>query len=145
MKKALPWLAAGLCVLLLAVIVFFAVRFTALVNQAAQKAEPSESVSVEEYFTNSWERFCPAIYDEEAGCVILQKKLDITYEQAYSFGKECYEEMALGHKDTLGIMLAGCRSATGVTLNDICINGISSDGEVVYSVHADGSISACWD
>lgn len=144
MKKALPWIAVALCVLLLAAIVFGVLHFAKLVNKSAEQSA-RETVTVENYFAENWDSFRFVLYEEETGCVILQKALDITYEQACSFGKECYEELALGHKDSFALMLAGCKSSCDVTLKDICINGVSSDGEVVYSIRASGAMTACWD
>lgn len=144
MKKAIPFIALGLCALLLVSIVVGILWF---VKAVKNKTEPktSETLTVEKYFEQNWEDFCPVYYDEETETVILQKQVDCTFEQASRFGKEVYEDVALGHVDTMEVMLAGCKSTCKVTLSDIVVSGISSDGEVIYTVHADGTLTACWE
>ncbi len=144
MKKALPFIALGLCALLLAAIIFGVVWF---VKSMKEKNEPEthDPQTVEGYFEKNWPAFCPVYYEKETGTVTLQKQIDATYDQVCQFGKEVYEDLALGHVDTMEVMQNGCEATCGVELSDIVISGISSDGKVIYTVHADGTLTACWE
>lgn len=144
MKKALPLVALGLCLVLLAAIVFGIVWFVKSLKEKEAENDP-EPVTVEEYFEKVWPEFCPVYYEEDTGTVMLQKQIDCTYEQACSFGKEVYEDMALGHVDTMELMLTACNATCDVSLTDIVVSGVSTDGKVIYTVHADGAMSACWE
>lgn len=144
MKKWLPWVALILCALLLAAVIFGVIKFVVLMNKANE--QPGENKqSVEAYFEDTWDGFSLVQYDSEAKTVTMQKTLDVTYEQACSFGKECYEELALGHADTMKIMQNGCAASCGVQLRKLTVEGLSSDGQVIYSVTDDGSLTACWE
>ncbi len=144
MKKALPFIALGLCAVLLAVIVFGVVWFIKSMKEKTDDETPKQ-LTVEDYFEKNWPDFCPVYYDRESSAVMLQKQIDATYEQACQFGKEVYEDLALGHVGTMEVMLDGCEANCSVELSDIVISGISSDGEVIYTVHADGTLTACWE
>lgn len=145
MKKWLPWAVLAVCAILLAAIIFSVVRFVKLMNGADADSRKGATPSVEEYFESSWQGFSFVAYDSQAQCVLLQKQLDVTYEQACSFGRECYEELALGHVDTMQTMRSGCSAACHMELLEIKISGISSDGEVIYTVYDDGRLTACWE
>lgn len=144
MKKWFPWVALGVAALLLAAVIFGAVRFIKLMNGAKQ-TQTTGTQSVEAYFESAWDGFTLVSYDSDTRSVELQKQFEITYEQACSFGKECYEEVALGHTDTMKIMQSGCEAACGVILRTITVNGCASDGQVIYTVKSDGSLTACWE
>lgn len=145
MKKWLPWVAFALCALSLAGVVFGLLRFVGLFSRADSERTQKGTVSAEEYFETTWQGFSLTDYDEQAQSVTLQKELDVTYEQACSFGKGCYEDMALGHIDTMKTMKYGCAVSCGVELKTITVNGMSSDGKVIYTVSDDGSLTACWE
>lgn len=144
MKKALPFIALGLCLVLLATIIFGVIWFVKTMKGKTE-ADPQEPLTVEGYFEKNWPDFCPVYYDEETDTVMLQKKIDCTYDQACRFGKEVYEDLALGHVDTMEIMMSGCNAACSTELSDIVISGVSSDGKVIYTVHASGALTACWE
>lgn len=145
MKKWLPWAALALCALSLAGIIFGLLRFVGLFNRSEDGKAQKEPISVEEYFKTTWQGFSLTEYDSETQRVTLQKELDVTYEQACSFGKDCYEEMALGHIDTMQTMKYGCAVSCGAELKTLTVNGISSDGKEIYTVSDDGSLTACWE
>lgn len=142
MKKRLPWIALILCAILLAALVFGVLAVAKFVNRASGNEIAAKSVA--EYFEETWEGFTLSSYDSEAQTAVLEKTFDVTYEQAYSFGKECYESLALGHVETMRIMQSGCAAACGTKLSRIEINGVSSDGKVIYTVTNDGDLTACW-
>lgn len=142
MKKLLPWIALLLCAGLLAAVIIGIFGFIKLTKS---KQETVELLSVEEYFAESWQGFALKSCDDNAGTIVLEKQLNVTYEQACAFGKDSYEELALGHVETMQIMRAGCMAECGVNLHSITVNGISSDGQVIYTVKNDGSLTACWD
>lgn len=144
MKKWLPWIALVLCASLLAAIIFGIFRFLKLTGAKNQTAEP---LDVGEYFAETWQGFTVKSFDNNNGHaeIVLEKNLDVSYELARDFGKESYEELALGHVETMQIMRAGCLASCGVALQTITVNGISSDGQVIYTVKNDGTLTACWD
>lgn len=144
MKKWLPWIAVILCIVLLVAIIFGAITFIKMINKTAANNNTSEFLPVETYFSSKWAGFEVSVYDAQAECLVLQKQLDATYEQACEFGEECFEELALGHIDTMQTMKAGCFVSCGVALLQISVNGISSDGRVIYTVYDNGKMTACW-
>lgn len=144
MKKVLPLISLGLCIILLASIVFGIIWFVKVMKEKAGE-EQHTTLSVSAYFEQTWPEFCPVYYEEETGCVLLQKQIGCTFEQACQFGKEVYEDLALGHIGTIEVMMTGCSTSCDVTPTDIVISGICSDGNVIYTVHADGTMTACWE
>ena len=96
------------------------------------------------YFADAWEGFRLVSYDSAQVSVVLEKTLNVTFEQACSFGKESYEDLALGHVQTMQIMRSGCMASCGVALKLVTVKGISSDGQVIYTVTSDGALTACW-
>lgn len=145
MKKWIPILAVLLCAVLLIAVIVGILQITKLMNQTPNQDEQTELLTVEAYFETAWPKFTPVAYDSQAQCVMLQKQLDVSFEQAESFGKECYEELALGHVDTMQLMLRGCKESCGVELNEISVSGLSSDGKIIYTVFDSGSMTACWE
>ena len=144
MKKALPFIALGLCALLLVAVVVGIVWFAKSVKEKTDMPT-NEDRTVKAYFEETWPDFCPVVYNEEAQTVTLQKQIECTYDQACSFGKAVYEDVALGHIDTMEVMMTACSSLCHVTLTDITVYGISLDGEMIYTVHADGRLTGCWE
>ena len=145
MKKWIPWIVVALCALILAGVVFGLLQFLRLFSRTENKADSQVTMTVEAYFETTWQDFALTAYDSQAQSVTLRKDLDVTYEQACLFGKECYEDMALGHTDTMKTMQYGCAAACGIELKKITVCGRSSDGQEIYTVSDDGTLTACWE
>ena len=82
-------------------------------------AKDEPRASVESVVQENWPQFSDAEYDETAGTLRLTQESTMTYASAQKFGGEVYKD-------------------------DLSLKGVSSDGQTIYTVSSDGTITSCW-
>lgn len=101
--------------------------------------------SVEDYLAESWPDFTLEAYDRAEGSLRLTLRLRLTYEQLVQYGDQPeMEELVLGHLETMKDIVRGAQTFCGVKLDAVTVTGLSSDGQIAYTVTSDGETTACW-
>lgn len=137
MKKWM-WIVLGVALALLLVLV-------AVVIWVAGIGGGGETMSLQDYITEDWSAFGWEDYDEDTGTLTLSYTTSITFAQAQKYGKDSgYEEVALGHVETINTILACCAANCKPAPKDIVICGYSTDGEKIYTIDGQGDLWACW-
>lgn len=108
------------------------------------KDEPRDSV--ESVVQENWPQFSDAEYDETAGTLRLTQESTMTYASAQKFGGEVYkDDLSLeSYLDIVGVISYDVRSACGLQKLTVTLEGVSSDGQTIYTVSSDGTITSCW-
>lgn len=70
----------------------------------------------------------------------------MTYASAQKFGGEVYkDDLSLeSYLDIVGVISYDVRSACGLQELTVTLEGVSSDGQTIYTVSSDGTITSCW-
>ena len=126
-------------------------RFLAIVLAAAllcacgAKDEPKASVQT--VVQENWPQFSEIDYDEAAGTLRLTQESAMSYASAQKFGGEVYkDDLALeSYLDIVGVISYDVRSACGLQDLTVTLEGVSSDGQTIYTVCSDGTITSCWE
>ena len=113
---------------------------TFLLCACGAKDEPR--ASVESVVQENWPQFSDAEYDETAGTLRLTQESTMTYASAQKFGGEVYkDDLSL---ESVGVISYDVRSACGLQELTVTLEGVSSDGQTIYTVSSDGTITSCW-
>ena len=109
--------------------------------------EQSPAQPLEDYLAEHWKVFTLRSWDAKTGALELDYPLRFTYEQMKKYGGSMEElrDLPTGNLDTVGSLKAAARNASGVELRSVTVYGMTTDGQVAYTVYPDGSITACWD
>lgn len=108
--------------------------------------EQSPAQPLEDYLAEHWKVFTLRSWDAKTGALELDYPLRFTYEQMKKYGGSMEElrDLPTGNLDTVGSLKAAARNASGVELRAVTVYGMTTDGQVAYTVYPDGSITACW-
>lgn len=108
--------------------------------------EQSPSQPLEDYLAEHWKVFTLRSWDAKTGALELDYPLRFTYEQMKKYGGSMEElrDLPTGNLDTVGSLKAAARNASGAELRAVTVYGMTTDGQVAYTVYPDGSITACW-
>ena len=109
-------------------------------------AKDEPRASVESVVQENWPQFSDAEYDETAGTLRLTQESTMTYASAQKFGGEVYkDDLSLeSYLDIVGVISYDVRSACGLQELTVTLEGVSSDGQTIYTVSSDGTITSCW-
>lgn len=141
MKKTMTILLSLAFVLILTAAVLL-VLFVFRLSPEQSPAQP-----LEDYLAEHWKVFTLRSWDAKTGALELDYPLRFTYEQMKKYGGSMEElrNLPTGNLSTVESLRLGVREACEVQLRSVTVYGISSDGQLAYTVHPDGSITACWD
>ncbi|MBQ1410368.1 MAG: hypothetical protein IIY94_03720 [Oscillospiraceae bacterium] len=141
MKKTVITLisvALGLLLLVIAGLLF-------LVSKLNPEQRQPQALDV--YLAEQWKIFQLHSWDPTSGTLELDYPLRFNYEQMEKYGGSLEELQALptGNLDTVASLKAALREATDATVQSITVYGLTTDGQVAYTVYPDGTITTCWD
>ena len=141
MKKTMTILLSAAFALILTAAVLL-VLFVFRLSPEQAPAQP-----LEDYLAEHWKVFTLRSWDAGTGTLELDYPLRFTYAQMEKYGGSMEElsELPVGNLTTVESLKLTVQEACGVQLRSVTVYGISSDGQLAYTVHADGSITACWD
>ena len=141
MKKTILILCAVAAVLIGLVVGLLAVLFSGL------RGEPTEQQDLAAYLSEHWPVFRLRAWDAETGVLELDYPLRFTYAQMETYGATMDELRALpaGNLETVASLKTAAREAAGQTLRAVTVYGLTTDGQIAYTVYPDGRITACWD
>lgn len=144
MKKWLIVCVLVALALLLALGAFLTVRFLGLYRNSQDATEPAAALSVaayaEEYLTGYTAQY-------SGQTLTLTKQTALSYAEACKHGASIYEgELAPDtYLPQVRSILLDVAAKCGVTGGTVVLQYESSDGEVIFSVSSDGTVSTCWD
>lgn len=143
MKKTMLILCAVALVLILLTVGLLAGLFSALGGGKGSASAPS----LEAYLAESWPLFSLRRWDPEQGQLELDYPLRFTYKQMKKYGAVLEElrELPAGNLETAAVLKAAALEAADTTIREVTVYGLTSDGEVAYTVYPDGTLRACWD
>lgn len=141
MKKSMIILVSVALVLCLTVAVLLVTFFFKL------QPEQEKKIPLEDYLAEQWTVFKLRSWDAGTGSLELDYPLRFTYEQMKKYGGSMEElrDLPTGNLDTIASLKTAVRNAAGAELRSVTVYGITSDGQVAYTVFPDGRITACWD
>ena len=141
MKKTMTILVSVALVLILLVAGLLAWFFFKL----NPEQEPTQSL--EEYIAQHWQIFSLRSWNAETGALELDYPLRFSYAQMEKYGATMEEvrDIPAGNLDTVASLKAAAREAAKVSRRAVTVYGVTTDGQVAYTVSPDGTISACWD
>ena len=141
MKKTMILLGAVALALILIVVLLLSSLFRAL------NPEQEELPRLEDYLKENWTIFSLRRYDADSGALELDYPLQFSYAQMEKYGASMDElrELPAGNLDTIASLKTAAREACAVRLQAVTVYGITSDGQVAYTVFPDGSVKACWE
>ncbi len=141
MKKSMIILVSVALVLCLTVAVLLVTFFFKL------QPEQEKKIPLEDYLAEQWTVFKLRSWDAGTGSLELDYPLRFTYEQMKKYGGSMEElrDLPTGNLDTIASLKTAARNAAGAELRSVTVYGITSDGQVAYTVFPDGRITACWD
>ena len=95
----------------------------------------------------NWPQFSDIDYDEAAGTLRLTQESTMSYASAQKFGGEVYkDDLSLeSYLDIVGVISYYVRSACGLQTLTVTLEGVSSDGQTIYTVCSDGTVTSCWE
>ena len=144
MKKSVLILAAVALVLVL----LAAVLLLQLVSRLNPEQGTGEATqSLEEYLRDQWPVFSLRGWNAETGALELDYPVRFSLEQMKKYGAALEELRTLpeGNRDTVAALKAAAYSSVSVTIQTVTIYGVTTDGQIAYTLHPDGTVSACWD
>ena len=141
MKKTMIILVSVALVLCLTVAVLLVTFFFKL------QPEQEKKIPLEDYLAEQWTVFKLRSWDAGTGSLELDYPLRFTYEQMKKYGGSMEElrDLPTGNLYTIASLKTAARNAAGAELRSVTVYGITSDGQVAYTVFPDGRITACWD
>lgn len=141
MKKSMIIFVSVALVLCLTVAVLLVTFFFKL------QPEQEKKIPLEDYLAEQWTVFKLRSWDAGTGSLELDYPLRFTYEQMKKYGGSMEElrDLPTGNLDTIASLKTAARNAAGAELRSVTVYGITSDGQVAYTVFPDGRITACWD
>ena len=144
MKKPVLILSAVALVLILLVLCLLFGLFTRLNPGQGTDQTPQ---SLEAYLSDHWSVFSLRRWDAETGALELDYPLRFTLEQMKKYGAALEELRTLpdGNRDTVKALKAAAYSSAFVTIQTVTVYGLTTDGQIAYTLHPDGTVSACWD
>ena len=140
MKRTLLCLGAAALVLILLTVVLLWSLFSGLTGK------PSGTGDLETYLDEHWPVFRLRAWDAETGALELDYPLRFTYAQMEQYGASLEElrELPDGNLDTVAALKTAAREAAGVTVRSVTVYGMTTDGQIAYTVHPDRTVTACW-
>lgn len=141
MKKTMIVLVSVALVLILIVGILL-VEFFFKLTPKREETQPFE-----DYLAEHWTVFRLKRWDAGTGNLELEYPLRFTYEQMKKYGASMDElrELPTGNLDTVASLKAAALNASGVELRAVTVFGVTTDGQIAYTVFPDGTIQACWD
>ncbi len=110
-------------------------------------APAREQGELEPYLAEHWTVFQLRSWDPDSGALELDYPLRFSYEQMEKYGARLEELQALpaGNLETVAALKTAAFESVGVRIKAVTLRGVSSDGQIAYTVSPDGSVAACWD
>ena len=102
---------------------------------------------LEAYLAGNWSVFRLRSWDPETGTLELDYPLRFSYEQMEKYGGRLEELQALpaGNLSTVEALKTAAFQAEGVTVREVTVYGLTTDGQIAYTVRPDGGIESCWE
>lgn len=118
-----------------------------LVKSLSAASEKLPKAEFESYLAEKWTVFQLRSWDPEAGSLELDYPLRFSYAQMEKYGGSLDElrELPAGNISTVAALKSAAYEDCGVSLRDVFVYGITTEGETAYTVLPDGSVRACWD
>lgn len=106
-----------------------------------------ELPKLEDYLAQTWKVFTLRAWDAETGTLELDYPLRFSYEQMVHYGAaiEELQTLPIGNLETISSLKTSVRETCGMVLHAVTVYGMSSDGQLAYTVFSDGSIATCWE
>ena len=139
-KTLLILLALGLVLVVLTAVLLIALF-------SGPSAPETGEQPLEDYLAESWPLFRLHSWDPETGELELDYLLRFTYAQMEKYGGRLEElqELPAGNLVTVGDLKTAAREATGRSIRSVTVYGLTSDGQVAYTLHPDGTVETCWE
>lgn len=117
-----------------------------LVKSLSAASEKLPKAEFESYLTEKWTVFQLRSWDPETGCLELDYPLRFSYAQMEKYGGSLEElrELPEGNGSTVAALRSAAYEDCGVTLREVTVYGISTDGQTAYTLLPDGTVRACW-
>ena len=141
-KRTLLILSAAALVLILMAVGLLAWLFSGLSGLSRGAPQP-----LEDYLADQWPIFRLRAWDAETGALELDYPLRFSYAQMEKYGAKLEELQALpaGNLATAADLKTAAREAAGVVIRAVTVYGLTTDNRIAYTVHPDGSVTACWE
>ena len=141
MKKTML-LLTGLALLLIALSVGLLMGLFSQLNPAQ-----ADALDMETYLSENWRVFQLRSWDPKTGSLELNYPLPFSLEQMKKYGDRLEElrELPEGNRGTLADLRLSLEESVSGTVRQISVYGVTTDGEVAYTLAPDGSLSCCWD
>lgn len=140
-KKTMLLLGGAALALIALAAVLLIVLFSGL-------SEPKpQNQALEDYLAEHWTVFRLRSWDAETGTLELDYPLRFSYAQMEKYGASVEElrELPAGNKDTVEALRAAARETAGAVVQAVTVYGLTTDGQVAYTLFPDGSVEACWE
>lgn len=113
---------------------------------SASAGKPSET-ELGPYLAEKWTVFELRSWDPEAGTLELDYPLRFTYAQMEKYGASLEElrELPEGNYATMAALKTAVYEDCGLTVREVTVYGMTTDGQTAYTVRSDGTVTACWD
>lgn len=103
--------------------------------------------SMEDYLAESWPLFRLQSWDEASGALELEYPLQFNYAQMEKYGGTIEElrDLPAGNVATANDLKIAAWESAGLEVRSVTVRGLTTDGQIAYTVYPDGSVTACWD
>ena len=141
MKKTMLILTAAALLLILLAVGLLLGLFSGLSggSRTTQELEP--------YLAENWSVFRLRSWDPESGALELDYPLRFSYAQMEKYGASV-EELGMlpaGNLSTVTALKTAALESAGVTIRAVTVYGLTTDGQIAYTVYPDGSALVCWE
>ncbi|MBR6119091.1 MAG: hypothetical protein IKH77_04795 [Clostridia bacterium] len=140
-KRGLLLLAGLALALMLLAALLLVLLFSGLTGR-----EEGQKPSLEDYLAEQWTVFRLRAWDPETGALELDYPLRFSYAQMEKYGAAVEElrELPAGNRETVAALQSAARESTGARIRSVTVYGLTSDGQVAYTLFPDGSVECCW-
>ncbi|MBQ1371296.1 MAG: hypothetical protein IIY70_00055 [Oscillospiraceae bacterium] len=141
MKKTILLLSALALVLIILSVGLLGGLFSQL------RSEQSDAPDLEGYLSNNWSVFQLRSWEPASGRLELDYPLPFTLEQMKKYGGRLEELRALpeGNRSTLADLKLSLEQYFPGIVRQITLYGMTTDGEIAYTLAPDGKLACCWD
>lgn len=141
MKKTMLWLSALALLLIVTVVGLLLGLLSRL------QPEQPEATDLETYLAQDWPVFTLRAWSPDTGVLELDYPLRFTYAQMQKYGGRLEELRALpeGNRSTVADLKTALYERGLPAVRAVVVYGVTSDGQTAYTLHADGTVSACWE
>lgn len=147
MKKWILIVVILLVLLLIAVIIIFGSRFLSLYASMDSEQEVAAPASqVESYIGTHWPQY-GCLYDEDVQTLLLTKQTEMEIESARKVGNKVYvDELAPEtYLENVSAIAVDVISHCNCPKLTVTLSYISVEGESIFSVSSNGTITTCWE